>query len=157
MQNSKRNSIHQSVPVLPADKSVSTVADQVFEVLRQRIVTGELRPNQRLIELEIARELEVSRTPVREALKRMEVTGYASTLPGSGLVVVEHSPSQIQSLFEIREALESMAIKLACKHVTEEQINKAENYNVSSLEAIRNGDIDQYIGLHGSFHEELYA
>lgn len=157
MQMNERNSIQSSVPSLAVDKSRSNFADQVFEVLRQHIVTGELRPNQRLIESEIAKELGVSRTPVREALKRLEVNGYVSTLPGGGLIVTEHSTEQIQCLFEIREALETMAIKLACDHVTEEQINKAEEYYIHSLEAIRNGDIDRYIGLHGSFHEELYA
>ena len=50
-----------------------------------------------------------------------------------------------------------MAIKLVCEHITEEQINKAEEYHIHSLEAIRNGDIDRYIEFHGRFHEELYA
>ena len=110
MQMSERNSIQSSAPSLAVDKSRSNFADQVFEVLRQHIVTGELQPNQRLIESEIAKELGVSRTPVHEALKRLEVMGYVSTLPGSGLIVTEHSTRQIQSLFEIREALETMAI-----------------------------------------------
>jgi len=157
MQMKERNSIQPSVPSLDVDKSGSSFADQVFEVLRQHIVTGKLRPNQRLVESEIAKELGVSRTPVREALKRLEVTGYVRTLSGGGLIVTEHSTRQIQSLFEIREALETMAIKIACEHVTEEQINKAEEYYIRSVEAIRNGDIDQYIELHSDFEEEIYA
>jgi len=157
MQMRERNSIQSSVPSLAVDKSGSSFADQVFELLRQHIVTGELRPNQRLVESEIAKELGVSRTPVREALKRLEVTGYVSTPSGGGLIVTEHSTRQIQSLFEIREALETMAIKLACEHVTEEQINKVEEYYIRGVEAIRNGDIDRYIELHRGFHEELYA
>jgi DNA-binding GntR family transcriptional regulator len=157
MQMNERNSIQSSVPSLAADKSRSNFADQVFEVLRQHIVTGELRPNQRLIESEIAKELGVSRTPVREALKRLEVTGYVSTLPGSGLIVTEHSTRQIQSLFEIREALETMAIKLACEHITQEHISKAEEYHNRGVEAIRNRDLDLYIDLHSHFHEQLYA
>ena len=87
----------------------------------------------------------------------LQFTGYVSTPPGGGLIVTEHSTSQIRNLFEIREALETMAIKLAFEHVTEEQINKAEEHYIRGLEAIRNGDIDGYIELHRGFHEELYA
>lgn len=155
MKHNILNSIQSSTS--STKRYTNNLADQAFDALCQRIDTGELQPNQRLVEAEIAKELGIGRTPVREAIKRLGAKGYASKLPKGGLIVTELSLKQMQSLFEIREALETMAIKLACKHVTEEQINKAEEYHIRSIEAIRDGDIEQYIRLNASFHEELYA
>lgn len=156
MKYGKRNSIPKRTPKRIRNKDQRVLAEQVFEVLQQSIVNGELRANQRLVESEIAKKLGTSRTPVREALKRLEITGYASTRPGGGLIVADHS-MQVQSLFEIREALECMAVRLSCSHITEEQIRKAEDYYTRSTEAIRNEDTEQYVKLHRAFHEELYS
>lgn len=157
MQVSGQDGIQYGLPPRGSSKSVNTLAEQVFEVLQQYIVTGELRPNQRLVESKIAKRLGISRTPVREALKRLELTGYAKMFPEGGLVVTDFSASQIQGLFEVREALETMAIKLSCQRITEEQINKAEEYYIRSCEAIRDRDLGQYAELHRAFHEELYS
>ena len=154
---SKQDNIRFGVPSSFLENPGSTLADQVYEMLHQHIVAGELRPNQRLVESEIAKQMGISRTPVREALKRLEVTGYVSAAPNGGLIVTEHSIEEIQCLYEIREALETMAIKLACERVTEEQLNKVEEYYNRGIEAIRNSDIDQYIELHSDFEEEIYA
>jgi len=157
MQMKEHDSIPISISTLAVDKSGHNLADQVFEVLREQIGTGKLRPNQRLVEADIANGLAVSRTPVREALKRLRLTGYADTLPSGGLIVTEHTVRRIQSLLEIRQALETAAIRLACEHITKEQVNEAEKYYVRGIEAIRNGDIDRYIELHNGFHAKLYA
>lgn len=153
------NSMIFSVPLLTADSLEDNITGQVFEALRQYIITGELQPNQRLVEADIAKKLGVSRTPVREALKRLEFTGYVCTSTSKGLVVTpEYSASQIRSLYEIREVLEVGAIKLACERATEEQINKAEGYYIKGAEAFCNGDdIDRCIELYCCFHEELYS
>ena len=135
----------------------TSYADEAVEKLREAIVTGSLRPNQRLVESEIARQLNVSRTPVREALKQLELQGYLSKLPGGGLIVTDHSPGQIQSLYEIREALETMALKLACQRATQEQIDRAAEYHASSLEVIRNRDGNRFIELNSAFHNELLS
>lgn len=157
MQESRQNS-KQSTTTLPRLKRHGrNLAQQVFETLRQQIVNGKLPPNQRLVELEIAEGLGTSRTTVREALQRLEITGYARMLPGSGLAVSDCSAEHIQSLFEMRQALETMAIKLACQRATEEQIHKAEEYYNRFADAIRNRDFDQYVELHRAFHEELNA
>ena len=133
-----------------------TIADDVFDVLREQIVTGELRPNQRLVESEIAKNLGISRTPVREALKRLKVTGYANVLR-DGLIVTEHSIEQVRNIYEIREALEMKAMRLVCQRITDEQINRAEEYFNHSVEAVSSHDIDKYLGFHNSFHGELYV
>lgn len=156
MHQSRHDSIPNRPPKSIDGKEQRALADQVFDILQQSIAGGELRPNQRLVESEIARNLGTSRTPVREALKRLEITGYASTHPSGGLIVDDQS-MQVQSLFEIREALECMALRLSCAHITKEQIRNAEDYFTNSTIAIRNQDIEQYSKLHKNFHEELYS
>lgn len=157
ISNSAPPQAPQDPPIPDAPKNRASYAEDALERLRQDIVTGKLRPNQRLVESEIARKLGMSRTPVREALKQLEMQGYLSKLPGGGLIVTDHSPSQIRNLFEIREALETMSIKLACQRATQEQLEKATEYHNRSLEAIRNRDINQFIELNSAFHNELLS
>ena len=131
-------------------------AEEALESLREDIVTGRLRPNERLVESAIARKMKVSRTPVREALKQLELQGYLSRLSGGGLIVTDHSPSQIRNLYEVREALETMALKLACQRATEEQINRAAELHERMFEVVRNQDVNQFIELNSAFHNELF-
>ena len=81
MRQGRHNSILNRPPEPFHSRDQRVLAEQVFDVLQQSIVDGELRPNQRLVESEIARNLGTSRTPVREALKRLEMTGYVSKSP----------------------------------------------------------------------------
>ena len=155
MRHSRQNGIPNSSPERVHDTSRPILAERVFEALQQAITDGELRPNQRLVESEIASKLGTSRTPVREALKRLEMTGYASSNMSGGLIVADHT-MQIQSLYEIREALECMALELSCANIAEKQIRKAEGYYTGISEALKNHDTEKYIKLHRAFHEELY-
>jgi len=140
-----------------AQRNKASYAEEALERVRQAIVTGNLRPNQRLVESEIAKKLGMSRTPIHEALKQLELQGYLSRLPSGGLMVTDHSPSQIRNLYEIREALETMALRLACQRATQEQVDRAAEYHARSLEVIRNRDINQFIELNSAFHNELLS
>jgi len=138
-------------------KDKANHATKVLESVRQAIVTGNLRPNQRIVESQIAKRLGMSRTPVREALKTLEMQGYLSKLPNGGLVVTDYSPSQIRNLCETREALETMAMKLACQRATKAQLDKAAEYHDRSIKIIHNRDINAFIKLNRAFHNELLS
>jgi len=160
IQNGISNGGRLGVPqdellVSNAPKARASYAEETLERLRQAIVTGKLRPNQRLVESKVAKQLGLSRTPVREALKGLEMQGYLSKLPNGGMIVTDHSPSQIRNLYEIREALETIAIRLACQRATQEQVDRAAEYHTRSLEVIRNRDANQFIELHSAFHTQL--
>jgi len=142
---------------IAATNNRTSYAEVAVERLREDIVTGKLRPNQRLIETDIARQLMMSRTPVREALKLLEMQGYLSRLPGGGLIVTDHSPSQIRNLYEVREALETMALRLACQRATEEQIDRAAELHSRMFEVVQNRDTNQFIELNSAFHNELLS
>ncbi len=164
MQDSIQNSMLTGVQLgILQDESVASsasktsYAEEALERIRQAIVYGRLRPNQRLVESEIAQKLGMSRTPVREALKQLEMQGYLSKVPTGGMMVTDHSPSQIRNLYEIREALETTAIRLACQRATQEQVDRATEYHNSSIEVIRKRDISQFIELNSAFHNELLS
>jgi len=158
-----QNSIQDGIPNRPqptrsgATPRRGNYAQDAQEEIRQAIVSGKLRPNQRLVESELARELEMSRTPVREAVKLLEMQGYVTKLPSGGVIVTDHSPSQIRNLCEVREALETMAMKLACQRATGEQLERAEAYHNRSIEVIQRREVDEFIRLNIDFHSELYA
>ena len=78
-------------------------AEMIVVRLREDIVSGRLRPNEHLVESNIAQKMKISRTPVREALQLLETQGYVSRLPNGRLIVTDHSPSQIRNLYEYRK------------------------------------------------------
>lgn len=92
------------------------------------ILSGVLYPNQRLIEQEIAARLGLSRAPVREALKELEVKGLVTRLPTRGLVVTAISENDIRQTFEVREALETKAIRLVCENITPRALRNLNRY-----------------------------
>jgi DNA-binding GntR family transcriptional regulator len=92
-----------------------------YDQLRADIVRGELRPNQRLVEVELADRLGVSRTPVREALQRLVLEGIVRRDRG-GWAVHEHSPEEIRAIYEVRAALEGYAAFLAAGRASEEEL-----------------------------------
>lgn len=134
-----------------------TNADRAFEILREDMVSGKLRPNERLVESLIAKELGMSRTPVREALVRLVLSGYASTLSKGGWIVTDHLPSQIRNLYEVREALEIMAIRIACVRATKEQIDKAFAVHRLIVDAVNDRDIEKFTQLNTEFHAILFG
>jgi len=131
--------------------------EEAFEKLRHAIVTGELRPNQRLVQSELAKQLGMSRTPIHVALQQLQLKGYVTPLPKGGMIVTDHTANMIQNLYQIREALETTAIRLACQRANKEQLDKAEEYHKLMIEAVRRRDFDKFVELNSAFHNELYA
>jgi DNA-binding GntR family transcriptional regulator len=132
-------------------------AEMIVVRLREDIVSGHLRPNERIVESDIAQRMKISRTPVREALKLLENRGYLSRLPSGRLIVTDHSPSQIRNLYEVREALEAMALRLACQRATEEEIERASQLQENMVQVVRERNVNQFIDLNSAFHNHLFS
>ncbi|MFV0281173.1 MAG: GntR family transcriptional regulator [Rhodoblastus sp.] len=105
----------------PIGRTGALTVDDVYERLRLAIVTGELRPNEPLIELDLAEALKVSRTPVRESLQRLGVEGHA-TPRKRGWAVREYSSAEIEQNFEVRTALEGYAARLAATRASADEL-----------------------------------
>ena len=131
--------------------------EEAARILRQEITLGKLRPNERLVELAIAGTLGMSRTPVREALKILVTQGYVSKLNNGKLIVTDPSATQIIEIYEVREALEAMAIRLVCARATQEQIDRATQYHEMIYQIAKDRDITQYIRVNSKFHNVLLS
>ena len=96
--------------------------DLVFNTLRQAILKGELKPGERLMEIQLAEKLGVSRTPIREAIRKLELEGLVLMIPRRGAEVAKISHKSLQDVLEVRGALEELATDLACQRIDEEQL-----------------------------------
>ena len=117
----------------------------VSETLRQAIQDGVLKPGERLMEIPLAEELGVSRTPIREAIRKLELEGFVVMVPRRGTYVANISLKDITQVFEIRSALEELAAGLAAERITEEEIETLERMLV---------EIGDHMDV--EFHEVLY-
>jgi DNA-binding GntR family transcriptional regulator len=129
-----------------------TTADAVYQVLRHCILHGDLAPKERLRSDALANELRVSRTPVREALRKLEAEGLVAQF-GSGLVVRGLSEQDLTEIFYVREALEGMAARLASQNATPAEIAEIHEL-LEDMETVRRrGDVDTLRRLTGEFHQ----
>ncbi|NLL78149.1 MAG: GntR family transcriptional regulator [Clostridiales bacterium] len=95
--------------------------DVVFNTLRKAILTGELKPGERLMEIHLANKLGVSRTPIREAIRKLELEGLVTMIPRRGAEVAQITEKSLKDVLEVRRALDALCAKLACERITEEE------------------------------------
>ena len=102
--------------------SYQPLREVVCETLRDAIRKGVLAPGERLMEIQLAEELGVSRTPVREAIRKLELEGYVIMMPRRGTYVANLSIRDVNEVFEIRTSLDSLASGLAAERITDEEL-----------------------------------
>jgi len=98
--------------------------DVVFNTLRKAILTGELKPGERLLEIHLANQLGVSRTPIREAIRKLELEGLVIMMPRRGAEVAQITEKSLRDVLEVRRALDALCAELACDRITEEEKQK---------------------------------
>jgi DNA-binding GntR family transcriptional regulator len=130
-------------------------SDEIYDRLRGDIINGALRPNQRLVEVELAARLGVSRTPIRETLQRLVLDALVRR-DRSGWVVHEHSAEEIRSIYEVRAALEGYAAFLAAGRATEDQLRALDALYPSGDSAIALPP-DEQVELNQRFHDGVIA
>ena len=130
-------------------------SEDIYDRLRADIVHGVLRPNQRLVEVELAERLGVSRTPVRETLQRLVLDGLVQRNRG-GWVVHEHSPEEIRAIYEVRAALEGYAAFLAAGRATADELGVLDALYPPGDEAFALGP-DTQVELNERFHDGVIA
>ena len=96
--------------------------DVVFNTLRQAILTGELKPGERLMEIHLADRLGVSRTPIREAIRKLELEGLVTMIPRRGAEVAQITEKSMKDVLEVRRALDALCAELACDRITDEEL-----------------------------------
>lgn len=130
--------------------------DVVFNTLRNAILTGELSPGERLMEIKLADKLGVSRTPIREAIRKLELEGLVVNTPRKGAEVANISAADLRDVLEVRKSLEILAINLACQKMTQESLDELyENIQEFKRSIDSKGATDiAYTDV--SFHDIIY-
>jgi len=136
--------------------SYKPLREIVFESLREAIIGGVLKPSERLMEIQLAEEMGVSRTPVREAIRKLELEGFVVMIPRKGAYVAGISLKDIADVFEIRAALEALAAGLAAERITDEELEEMERILVKKAEIIENNDLDSVVELDTGFHAIMF-
>ncbi|MBS5545206.1 MAG: GntR family transcriptional regulator [Lachnospiraceae bacterium] len=130
--------------------------DVVFNTLRQAILKGELAPGERLMEIQLAEKLGVSRTPIREAIRKLELEGLVLMIPRKGAEVARISEKSLRDVLEVRRSLEELAIELACERMTEEELRTLEQAQAAFKKAIEDGDAMAIAETDESYHDLIY-
>jgi DNA-binding GntR family transcriptional regulator len=131
-------------------------AAEVYEEIRRAIVEGKIRPNERLIEADLAERLDVSRTPVRESMQRLAADGLVVSRR-RGWAVREHSPQEIQEIYEVRAALEGYAARLAAERATDAMIAEIVNIHTSYVAELESTSRDRLLKHNDAFHNAVVA
>lgn len=125
----------------------------VFESIREAILDGRLKPGERVMEVQLAEKLGVSRTPVREAIRKLELEGLLEMVPRKGAYVAEFSLKDILDVLEVRSSLEGLASSLAAVRITEEELNLLKEKAIEFKKCVQNNDIQGMIEKDAEFHE----
>ena len=129
----------------------------VFNTLRQAILRGDLKPKQRLMEVHLADKLGVSRTPIREAIRMLELEGLVIMLPRRGAEVASISRDDLKDVLEVRNSLDTLAVSLACERITDEELVELENASKAFEEATRSNDSIKIAEADVRFHDIIHT
>ena len=136
--------------------SILPLRDVVFQTLREAILKGDLKPGERLMELQLAAQLGVSRTPIREAIRMLEQEGLAVTMPRKGAEVAKMTLKGMEDVLEIRAALDELASQLACERITEEQLVRLEERKKDFERSLKTGVVKKIAEADVNFHDVIY-
>ena len=128
----------------------------VFYTLRQAILKGELEPGERLMEMQLAEQLGVSRTPIREAIRKLELEGLVLMIPRRGAIVAKITEKDLKDVLEVRASLERLSTKLACERMEEETIEELREAQEAFKAALRGDDITLQAQKDVEFHDVIY-
>ena len=127
--------------------------DVVFSTLREAILKGELKPGERLMELQLAEKMGVSRTPIREAIRKLELEGLVLMIPRKGAEVAEITEKNLRDVLEVRCALEELAVQLACDRMDEEGIKAMKEASAEFCNTLDSDDITRIAQADVALHD----
>ena len=152
------NKHYDNVPIMPA----RSMADQIYDRTKDQILNGALKPGQRLHELDVAKAAQTSRTPVREAFRRLEQDCLVERVPRGGVRVIHLDWETIKDLYELRKVLEVHVIELACQRITTEEIIALKRTKAQAMELLNSSEmkneslLSHLIELNTEFHDTIY-
>lgn len=138
-----------------SEKGLS-VSERTYRYLKSKVLSGDFDRGERLTEIHMARQLGVSRTPIREALLKLEAEGLIKQHASRGFCVARDSREEMEDLFDIRAALEGYAVRLICQRISEETIRRLYESIALAQDAVDRRKIDEVFEYNTQFHDELH-
>ena len=130
--------------------------DVMFNTLRRAILRGELKPGERLMEIQLANKLGVSRTPIREAIRKLELEGLVLMVPRKGAEVAEITEKNLRDVLEVRCALEELAVQLACDRIDPERMPQLLDAAAHFRDILGTADITELGEADEAFHDVIF-
>ena len=126
--------------------------DVVFNTLRQAILTGELKPGERLMEIHLANRLGVSRTPIREAIRKLELEGLVIMIPRRGAEVAQITEKSMNDVLEVRRSLDALCAELACDRISPEELEELRLASQKFEEMVKTKDLKKIVQADVALH-----
>jgi DNA-binding GntR family transcriptional regulator len=134
----------------------NSLCGRIFEKLQHDILDGVFSPGENLIETKLSKDLGVSRTPVREAIKQLELEGLVRFIPNKGAIVIGVDKKDIDDIYTIRMMIEGLAARWAAENITEDEVNKLrESVDLEEFYTLKN-DVDRILELDSRFHKIMF-
>jgi len=141
---------------IPAPKTVLPVREKVYNYLKSAILSGNFDPGERLTEEHLATKLKVSRTPVREALHKLESEGLITPRGKRGFIASRDSKEEVEELLELRAILEGYALKVISEKISENILDRLNGLTEKAEEALKKNRIDEVFKWNTQFHDTLH-
>ena len=132
-----------------------TLMSQALQAIREAIRKGKLKPGDRLVEMQLAEEMHISRFPIREALRYLEKEGLVETKPFKGTYVAQLTERDMEELYSLRSAIEEFAVRILIKDIDAEKIAQLKSIFKSMQQASKNEDLDNLISEDFRFHQTI--
>ncbi|MCL5104780.1 MAG: GntR family transcriptional regulator [Armatimonadetes bacterium] len=132
-----------------------SAADSIAEVIRKMIAAGELKPGDRINQRTIAQRLDVTTTPLREALSKLEQDGTVQRLAGTGVFVRAYTRNEVRQIYLLREVNEGLAARLCAENASDRQIERLESMVVELNSARESGNLERVRAVEMAFHERI--
>lgn len=130
-----------------------TLREKILETIRDAIMSGALKPGEKVAEPELADRFGISRTPIREAFRQLESEGYLTVIPRKGAVVTAFSQQDVEEFYAIKSILEGYAARRACEKLTDRELDRLETINAKLKQMADEGDVGHFFKVHNDFHD----
>jgi DNA-binding GntR family transcriptional regulator len=138
-------------------KAATPAREKAYDFLRESVLSDRLSPGARLTEEHLAKELGISRTPIREALQRLASEGLIKPLGTRGFIVSQDTRAEVEEIFEIRAVLEGYALRVICGRITDEVLEQLRQSVTDAEAALASGSLDEVFQSNTRFHDILHS
>ncbi len=149
--------VRESAPAVLPKKKAIPVSAKTYAFLKAKVLAGRFKPGDRLTEEHLAKVLGVSRTPIREALHKLELEGLIKSLETRGFIIPPDSDEEVEELFDLRAVLEGYTLRLICETISGETLRQLDGYIEKGEDALKRKKLDEVFKWNTKFHDTLHG